>query len=307
MNSFIKGILLLLLSAGISQRLRATEPIDLLALVDTNNAATAVATLTLTTSNLHMIVDVPSGSRQMIIMCVSNSVLLPNSAWVYRVLAIPGPPLLTNFPSLPPLPILTNQPPRTNLPIRLPLRTNTTIMPILPISPVRAQPAYPSFLAQSVVPNVSTNIIWPISMPVGGVGDVGGVGNIFLSVLPPRITNEIALTADQVGYFRDGFGVMQFVKTNGLTLTAFIRQVDSDADGVPDASDHCLDTAIGSVVDANGCSIDQLAPCEGNWRNHGEFVIAFRAACGWFLRSGLINSHQARELNSLAAQSDCGK
>src|SRR6266404_3549261 len=48
---------------------------------------------------------------------------------------------------------------------------------------------------------------------------------------------------------------------------------DRDFDGVPDASDVCPNTPPCSVVDANGCSIDQLVPCEGpatggSWKNH---------------------------------------
>ncbi len=48
--------------------------------------------------------------------------------------------------------------------------------------------------------------------------------------------------------------------------------IDSDNDGVWDLSDQCSDTPAGEAVDANGCSSSQLVPCDGPWRNHGEYV-----------------------------------
>src|SRR5262249_54770272 len=54
-------------------------------------------------------------------------------------------------------------------------------------------------------------------------------------------------------------------------------ETDADCDGVGDSADRCPNTPAGSIVNANGCSIDQLAPCAGpatggTWRNHGEYV-----------------------------------
>ena len=38
-------------------------------------------------------------------------------------------------------------------------------------------------------------------------------------------------------------------------------ETDADGDGVGDSLDQCPDTAAGDVVNAQGCSIDQLVPC----------------------------------------------
>src|SRR5437016_5214010 len=38
---------------------------------------------------------------------------------------------------------------------------------------------------------------------------------------------------------------------------------DQDFDGVPDSTDVCPNTPPCTIVDAQGCSLDQLAPCEG--------------------------------------------
>jgi len=90
-----------------------------------------------------------------------------------------------------------------------------------------------------------------------------------------------------------------------------IGGVDSDGDGVPDSLDNCPNTPLCSVVDANGCSIDQLAPCEGPasggaWRNHGQYVSAVARAASEFLAQGLISLEQKDALLTAAGQSPCG-
>jgi hypothetical protein len=37
---------------------------------------------------------------------------------------------------------------------------------------------------------------------------------------------------------------------------------DDDNDGVPDSNDACAGTLANEVVNENGCSIDQLCPCQ---------------------------------------------
>src|SRR5207249_10917054 len=86
---------------------------------------------------------------------------------------------------------------------------------------------------------------------------------------------------------------------------------DADADGVPDSLDLCPGTPAGAIVDANGCSIDQLAPCSGpasggTWKNHGQYVSAAAHAAGAFLAQDLISADEAEEIVSQAAQSNCG-
>jgi hypothetical protein len=90
-----------------------------------------------------------------------------------------------------------------------------------------------------------------------------------------------------------------------------IGSIDSDGDGVPDTLDTCPNTPPCTVVDANGCSLDQLAPCDGpasggTWKGHGEYVSAVARAAEQFLAQGLISESQKDELMSAAAQSPCG-
>jgi hypothetical protein len=92
---------------------------------------------------------------------------------------------------------------------------------------------------------------------------------------------------------------------------ALSGETDEDADGVPDSLDLCPGTPAGAIVDANGCSIDQIAPCSGpasggNWKNHGEYVSAVAHAAEAFLAEGLISQDQMGEIVAQAAQSKCG-
>jgi hypothetical protein len=88
-------------------------------------------------------------------------------------------------------------------------------------------------------------------------------------------------------------------------------ETDEDLDGVADSLDQCPGTPAGAIVDANGCSIDQIAPCSGpasggTWKNHGQYVSAVAHAAEAFLAQDLISEDQAEEIISQAARSDCG-
>jgi hypothetical protein len=82
---------------------------------------------------------------------------------------------------------------------------------------------------------------------------------------------------------------------------------DDDHDGVPNDKDVCPDTPAGEVVDASGCSINQLCPCEGPWRNHGQYVSCVDRTSDDFVAAGLITQAEKDAIVSTAAQSSCGK
>ena len=115
-------------------------------------------------------------------------------------------------------------------------------------------------------------------------------------------------------------GYMQVVNSPTISTNAGlavfqdikIGPPDQDFDGVPDSVDQCPDTPPCTIVDAQGCSIEQLVPCEGPitggaWRNHGAYVSAIAHVADDFLADGLITLEQRHEIVSDAAQSDCGK
>lgn len=93
----------------------------------------------------------------------------------------------------------------------------------------------------------------------------------------------------------------------------FVCQADGDGDGVPDASDRCLGTPEGEIVDPDsGCSVYQLCPCNAprgtdrSWKNHGRYVSCVAHAASDFLEMGLIRGRQRGEIVSTAARSGCG-
>ena len=94
--------------------------------------------------------------------------------------------------------------------------------------------------------------------------------------------------------------------------TAIYRNIrigppDLDDDGVPDALDQCPNTPAGAIVNSRGCSIEQLVPCAGSWRNHGQYVSAIAHVSKAFVAQGLITDDQREEIIERAAHSDCGK
>jgi hypothetical protein len=88
-------------------------------------------------------------------------------------------------------------------------------------------------------------------------------------------------------------------------------ETDADGDGVGDSSDLCPGTPADTLVDADGCSIDQIAPCSGpatggDWKNHGQYVSAVAHAAEEFVAEGLISPEQAEEIVEQAGEGKCG-
>jgi hypothetical protein len=130
-------------------------------------------------------------------------------------------------------------------------------------------------------------------------------GTPFLGDLQTWIRND-ALAPDWLRVGTDITGQGPFNAAFSL-----LGESDADGDGVADSLDQCPNTAPGAIVDAQGCSIDQIAPCSGpasggTWKNHGQYVSSVAHAAEAFLAQGLINAEQAEEIVSQAAQSECG-
>jgi hypothetical protein len=82
---------------------------------------------------------------------------------------------------------------------------------------------------------------------------------------------------------------------------------DLDSDGVSDDLDQCPGTDPQAVVDVDGCSVDDLCPCEDPWKNHGQYVACYQGAIQEFVDAGLISRATASSWRAAAAQSSCGQ
>src|SRR6266511_3106283 len=130
-------------------------------------------------------------------------------------------------------------------------------------------------------------------------------GTPFLPDLQSWIRND-ALAPDWLRIGTDITGQGPFNAAFSLS-----GETDEDTDGVADSLDQCAGTPAGALVDATGCSIDQLAPCSGpasggTWKNHGQYVSAVAQAVEEFVAQDLISADQAEEIVSQAARSNCG-
>jgi outer membrane protein assembly factor BamB len=129
-----------------------------------------------------------------------------------------------------------------------------------------------------------------------------------------------ALTRDGILYVGNAAGSFYAFRANAglgndpwpmfqrdLRRTGAAPSVDADGDGVPNGRDVCPDTASGAVVNAQGCSIAQLCLCDGNSRNHGEYVRCVIDHAGDFHRAGLIDAAERKAIVAEAARADCGR
>jgi len=121
----------------------------------------------------------------------------------------------------------------------------------------------------------------------------------------PNVSNTISFSGPN-----GLLGSAEMVNTFSATTVA--DETDADGDGVPDSLDQCPDTPAGEVVNAQGCSIDQLVPCSGpasggTWRSHGKYVSRIARVSKMFVNAGLISAMERAQIVSAAARSGCGK
>jgi hypothetical protein len=177
--------------------------------------------------------------------------------------------------------------------------TGAEVLITVQFNPPISLPADHYFFRPEVLLN-SGDFLW-LSAP----RPIVAPGTPFLPDLQSWIRND-ALAPDWLRIGTDITGQGPFNAAFSLS-----GETDADADGVADSLDLCPGTLDGAIVDANGCSIDQIAPCSGpasggTWKNHGQYVSAVAQAAEAFLTQDLISADQADEIVSEAAESNCG-
>ncbi len=143
---------------------------------------------------------------------------------------------------------------------------------------------------------------------------------LWLSAPRPIVAPGTPLTLDLQSWIRnddlapDWLRIGTDITTQGPFNAAFSLsgETDADADGVADSLDLCPGTPSGSLVNATGCSIEQLAPCDGpasggSWKNHGEYVSTVAQASEQFVEQSLITQADQDAIVGKAAESSCGK
>ncbi len=94
---------------------------------------------------------------------------------------------------------------------------------------------------------------------------------------------------------------------------------DADKDGIPDPLDNCITTpntdqadsdgdGIGDACDESSCEPQPLAcPCDGDWRNHGEYVRCVAEVAQAYFKDGLIPARDKQRLIKAARGRECGR
>jgi hypothetical protein len=146
--------------------------------------------------------------------------------------------------------------------------------------------------------HVQTNDLFASWDMLSSVGPLEGEGRLLQWASRPVNTSAGLLVFDS--------------QATMVRFTATIDDVDSDGDGVLDVLDQCPNTPANTVVDAHGCSIEQLVPCAGplsggRWNNRGQYVFFISQKAAEFEAQGLITGFQKGAIISAAARSDCGK
>jgi len=164
----------------------------------------------------------------------------------------------------------------------------------------------------------------PISLPAGHYffrpEALLDSGNFLWLSAPKPITSGTPFTQDLQSWIRNDDLAPDWLRI-GTDITgqgpfnasfSLSGELDADNDGVPDDVDLCPDTPAGALVNADGCSIEQLAPCDGpasggTWKNHGQYVSTVAHVTESFFEQGLISEDEAEAIISAAARYKCGK
>ncbi len=120
----------------------------------------------------------------------------------------------------------------------------------------------------------------------------------------------VEITEREIRLLLSGQSVLRLAQANlrgRICRFPLVPGCDCDGDGVLNKDDLCPNTPLGVRVNACGCSIAQLVPCNGPWRNHHEYVQEVKEQAHRFWREHRISMHERNAIVKDAEKSDCGK
>src|SRR5262249_46341498 len=120
---------------------------------------------------------------------------------------------------------------------------------------------------------------------------------------------EIFLSPQEISHLMAGLWYVRADTSAGEIRgqILLLPEHDSDGDGISDDLDLCPGPPPFSIVDTDGCSIEQLSPCDGPWKNRGDYFRHMARVTAQFVQDGAITSAERRRLLRKAAKSDCGR
>ncbi|MBI1826531.1 MAG: hypothetical protein HY287_00720 [Planctomycetes bacterium] len=121
----------------------------------------------------------------------------------------------------------------------------------------------------------------------------------------------------EVVLFGGDLGPLSNWIVSGQTWTLTESETDSDHDGIPDADDQCPDSDLNATVVISACNsgvnnhlfdsgcsmMDEIAQCQANAHNHGQFVSCVTALVNEWRAEGLITGREGSRITRCAAQS----
>jgi hypothetical protein len=120
--------------------------------------------------------------------------------------------------------------------------------------------------------------------------------------LPPMGVSKVRVTAA----LSDGFQL-----EGSAPMSVFGGVFDADGDGIDDSIDLCPDTQAGAIINAAGCGLTQLCPCEGingePWAHQGEFIRCAVQGTRDFHKAGLAPRKELRQTLGSMIRSGCGR
>jgi hypothetical protein len=126
-------------------------------------------------------------------------------------------------------------------------------------------------------------------------------------------TYVLVVSASPVDYEpadADGDGVAD--GQDNCPTAANADQRDTDGDGIGDACDQCPATAPGALVTGQGCSVEQLCPCEApasaeHWESERQYLHCVMRGTRILRLEGQISRHQSLKILRRATRSGCGR